>query len=204
MPATPFVPTTVNLPQATTMCPDCDPSNAMPLIRNHGGKIGFGCVAGHHFRDLAELRSRKLSTVKPKGQPVGDKYLIDVPKQTVERLTERFGERRDATVGAVMTAMAVPGTFIVGGHDLAELSREMGGEVRGVMDLIALAKDRKRELVEAKSRAEQPGENAVDGVNVRLSDPDLEHVRELARFRGVRPAEVLEKAVRGLLAEDRL
>ena len=174
-----------------TLCPTCGDANPTPLIANMGGKIGYGCRAGHHFTDLRQLRGMNLRSTGPTRKAIGDKYELPVLPAVLQQLENRFGERMGATIEAVLTALSIPGSFLVGGHELVEISQQMGGQIRGTQDLLAVAKDLRRQVGEAEGRVKESMDRS-NGIQLRLPRDVESYLKQIADSRGISIAEVIE------------
>ena len=168
---------------------------------------GFECETGaHKFVDNDQLMSSnplRVALPKPvaKIQEGSVSFSITISSQLQDRLRQRFGDKLNASIGALLEVMLDGDAFVVSGVEQVTISKILGKEIRNSIDLSATAGQLAVERDEAKKEAEQwkkkgSGSILTDGdFRVKLDEKTSNAIKEKAQQNGLPVPEYLSSAV---------
>ena len=104
-------------------------------IMIYPGKPGFTCQgnSNHHWNDIQELRALNPKQVAveqtQRRQPGHVDVTIQIPKDLLDQLNQRFGQKLAATLAAVLRNIADPETLMINSSDKTQIEVWLGAKV---------------------------------------------------------------------------
>lgn len=136
-------------------CPDC-PIDVR--LFQHPGDRAIKCANGHTFRDTEELQARNPrqlpAIVRKAHQPNYETIPVSIPKLVKQNLEKKYGDRLEASIGAMLAVMTQPGAFVVAEDDAHRISELLGAKVNNGQMLYGLIFSLNREKVESVDRVQ--------------------------------------------------
>ena len=123
------------MPTHPIACPECDKvGNTVPL-HTEPGRYEIFCENGHTFKDTEDLQARNPRQISGMKNPAPTKapsntleVRFKVHPKFKEALDQRFGDRLEATMPALLACILDPAAFFIAGEDAEMMSRALGGE----------------------------------------------------------------------------
>lgn len=142
------------MPVTNQGCPECrDQGLGDVPLEYRDGEFGAHCKNGHTFNDTADLRARnpKILPIRaaqaPKA-PVPGLVTIEVklPEKLRDALTNRFGDKLNASLPHFLNALLDPGAFIITGEDVKNISSKAGVEIKNSQALAGVVYSMKQDI----------------------------------------------------------
>jgi len=148
----------------------------------------------------------KVAPAPPKVQPGQSTLNLSVPASTVALLTQRFGDRLNASAAALLGVMTDPEAFVVMGGDAQQLQKPeyLGQKVPHSQALVGMVYALKIDRDEWKKKAEQhkevaAGANEVEGdfvqLALRLPAEKFQLLADRAKFNGFKVADFVRQVI---------
>lgn len=203
-------------PQPSTYaCPSCDKAGQESRLMSFPSKSGLGCPNGHVFNDLNELvalEPRKLGAPAPRLQPPPQgavEMRVMVPGETKAKLEERFKNKLNASITAVLGVMADPRAFIIGGVDCGRLEEALKEPIKDAQKLLGkifemtgtsdtLAKE--NEIMRAKAtggaKVSYVANPEAGDMIINFGDPLTQAIMEKAKGYGITPEKLVSDTIK--------
>lgn len=182
------------MPQVGFACPEClAGGNTVPLNYTPF-QFGFKCDRGHDFQvdiqTLQAMKTVKIPLPAPPKRPRPDcaALTLQLPKKLIEGLQQRFKDRMDNTVEALLIAMLDNDAFVMTGFDVEKLRQPefLGQKVVGAEKLAGLVYALRSERDEARREADAFKANTSGtkgGTSVDVNEIDGDFVQIALRFK---------------------
>jgi hypothetical protein len=191
-------------------CPECEKQGRMeaPLFQNPADRKIY-CLNNHTWRDTEELqlsRPHQLVNYKPpQAKQIGHVDLpVQIPGHLHPLLEKRFGDRLNATLGAVLQALTEENSFIVSSDDSKQMSEWLGTKIKSGQQVRGIILDLVKDRAQLQERVDRMVQQKALGQPVRTDDEFVIHlsadhrkaIEDKAAFNGGETAEqYLEKRV---------